>query len=66
MFGHKSVLKFVTACSLVLLLSGCVLTKVVSVPMRLGAAVISIVPIAGNKAHDAIDVAADVVDDVPI
>jgi len=42
------------------------LTKVVSVPMRLGAAVISIVPIAGNKAHDAIDVAADVVDDVPI
>lgn len=47
-------------------LSGCFLTKVVSVPMRAVGAVISIVPVAGNTAHDAIDGAADVVDDVPI
>jgi hypothetical protein len=48
------------------MLSGCVLTKIVSVPMRLGGAVISIVPVAGNTAHDAIDKAAEIVDDVPI
>jgi hypothetical protein len=45
---------------------GCVLTKVVTVPMRLGGAVISIVPGVGNTAHDAIDKAAEKVDDVPI
>ena len=49
-----------------LLLQGCVLTKVVSVPMRLGGAVVSIVPGVGNSVHDAIDTAADTVDDVPI
>ena len=48
------------------MLSGCVLTKLVSVPMRLGGAVISIVPVVGNTAHDAIDKAAEVVDEIPI
>jgi len=52
--------------SLAFLLSGCFLTKLVTVPMRLGAAVISIVPVAGNTAHDAIDEAAELVDDVPL
>lgn len=47
-------------------LGGCLLTKVVSVPMRVGGAVISIVPVAGNTAHDAVDKAADIVDEVPI
>lgn len=51
---------------LALLLQGCVLTKVVSVPMRVGGAVISIIPVAGNTAHDAIDTAADAVDDLPL
>lgn len=50
----------------VLSLQGCVLTKVVSVPMRLGGAVISIVPVVGNEVDDSIDRAADTVDDVPI
>ena len=49
-----------------LFLQGCVLTKLVSVPMRLGGAVISIIPAVGNTAHDSIDKAAEVVDDVPI
>ncbi|NJC88616.1 MAG: hypothetical protein FIB02_08805 [Desulfuromonas sp.] len=48
------------------LLSGCVLTKIVSVPMRVGGAVISIIPVVGNTAHDGIDTAADVVDDLPL
>lgn len=49
-----------------MLLSGCVFTKVASVPMRLGGAVISIVPGVGNTVHDAIDSAADSVDDIPL
>ena len=49
-----------------LMLNGCFFTKVVTVPMRLGAAVISIIPVAGNTAHAAIDEAADIVDEVPI
>jgi hypothetical protein len=48
------------------LLSGCVLTKLVTVPMRVGAAVVSIVPVVGNPAHDSIDTAAAAVDKVPI
>ncbi|MDP3694694.1 MAG: hypothetical protein Q8R42_01115 [Desulfocapsaceae bacterium] len=49
-----------------LLLNGCILTKVVTVPMRLGGAVISIIPAVGNSAHDAIDEAAEIVDAVPL
>ncbi len=47
-------------------LSGCFFTKLVSVPLRVGAAVISIVPGAGNSIHDAVDSAAETVDAVPI
>jgi hypothetical protein len=47
-------------------LGGCVLTKVVSVPMRLAGAVVSIVPVAGDAAHEAIDEAAAAVDDIPL
>lgn len=54
---------FVFATSI---LQGCVLTKIASVPMRLGGAVVSIVPGAGNTAHEAIDKAANTVDDIPI
>ncbi len=48
------------------LLSGCVLTKLITVPMRVGGAVVSIVPVVGNPAHDSIDAAAETVDKVPI
>ena len=43
-----------------------VLTKLVSVPMRLAGSIISSVPVAGNVANDAIGKAANLVDDVPI
>jgi Family of unknown function (DUF6726) len=43
-----------------------VLTKLVSVPLRLAGAVISIVPVAGNVVNDAIGKAANAVDEVPI
>lgn len=47
------------------LLQGCFFTKIVTVPMRVGGAVVSVIPAAGNTAHDAIDTAADKVDDLP-
>ena len=47
-------------------LSGCVLTKLITVPMRITGAAISIIPIAGNVVDEVIDEAADVVDKVPI
>ena len=45
---------------------GCVITKVVSVPLRVGGAAVSVVPWAGDKMHDAIDTAADTIDDIPL
>jgi hypothetical protein len=56
----------ITLAALLVLLNGCVLTKIVTVPMRLGGAVISIVPVAGNSAHDAIDEAAETIDAIPL
>lgn len=50
----------------VLILSGCVLTKVVTVPMRVGGAVISVVPVVGEEIDAAIDETADVIDAIPI
>lgn len=58
--------KFFSAFILLLLLSGCVLTKVVTVPMRVGGAVISIIPVAGNTVHDAIDGSAEIIDEIPL
>ena len=52
--------------TLLFLLSGCFLTKIVTIPMRIGGAVISVIPVVGNTAHDAIDEAAEVVDIVPL
>lgn len=46
--------------------TGCFATKLVSVPMRVTGAVISVIPVVGNTAHDAIDEAADIVDELPI
>ena len=50
----------------VFLLNGCFLTKIVTVPMRIGGAIISVVPICGDTIDDAIDEAADIVDEVPL
>ena len=64
--GRLKAVQLALFCLLALQISGCVLTKVVTVPLRLGAAVISIVPVAGNSAHDAIDDAAETIDEVPL
>ena len=64
--GRLILLQLALFLLLAMLLQGCVLTKIVTVPMRLGAAVISIIPVAGNTAHDAIDEAAEAVDEIPL
>lgn len=59
-------IKLLVLVAAVSLLSGCVLTKLITVPMRVVGAVTSIVPVLGNPVHDTIDGAADTVDKVPI
>ena len=49
-----------------LLSYGCLVTKVVSVPLRITGAVISVVPVIGEPIDDAIDTAADTIDEIPI
>ena len=49
-----------------LLLSSCVFTKVVTVPMRVGGAIISVIPGVGESIDAAIDETADVIDAIPI
>lgn len=58
--------KLTTLMLVALLLSSCILTKVVTVPMRLGGAIISIIPVIGEGIDEAIDKVADVIDIVPI
>ncbi len=47
-------------------LSGCFLTKIVTVPMRIGGAIVSVVPVVGQGVGDAIDEVADTIDTIPI
>jgi hypothetical protein len=61
-----NLVRFLLIMALAIQLSGCVLTKIVTVPMRLVGAVISIVPVAGNTVHDVVDEAAEKVDDIPL
>ena len=74
-FPRLLVLVLLACCT-----SGCVLTKLLTTPMRLGGAtlcfggaIVSIVPVAGNPANDAlrkadsaINTAADKVDEIPL
>lgn len=62
----KGFFKILLLLAAVTFLNGCLLTKLVTVPMRITGAVVSIVPVAGNHVHDGIDKAAEIVDDIPI
>ena len=62
---RMSGIRWLTLLLLLLGLSGCFLTKVATVPMRVGGAVASVVPVVGNPVHEAIDTAADAVDALP-
>jgi hypothetical protein len=58
-------IRWLTLLLLLFGLSGYLLTKVATVPMRVGGAVASVVPVVGNPVHEAIDQAADAVDTLP-
>ena len=47
-------------------LSGCVLTKVVTVPMRVTGSVISVIPVVGDGIDEVLGQSADVIDAIPI
>jgi Family of unknown function (DUF6726) len=58
-------IRWLTLLLLLFGLSRCLLTKVATVPMRVGGAVASVVSVVGNPVHEAIDQAADAVDTLP-
>lgn len=62
----KNILRLLAVAALATSLSGCFLTKIVTVPMRVVGAVVSIIPVAGNIGNSAIQTAADTVDKVPL
>ena len=45
--------------------SGCVFTKVITVPLRVSGALISAIPIVGNQIDDVIGQSADLIDELP-
>ena len=49
-----------------LYLSGCVLTKVVTVPMRVTGSVISEIPVVGDGIDEVLGLSANVIDAIPI
>ena len=49
-----------------LYLSGCVLTMVVTVPMRVTGVVISVIPVIGDPIDEVLDQSADIIDAIPI
>ena len=49
-----------------LYLSGCVLTKLVTVPMRVTGSVISVIPVVGDGIDEVLHQSADIIDAIPI
>lgn len=59
-------LKILSISLLLTFLSGCVLTKVITVPLRITGAVISVVPVVGGVVDSVIDSTADAIDLLPL
>ena len=59
-------LKITSLLFALIILSGCVLTKVVTVPMRITGAVTSVIPVVGESVDAVIDQTADAIDLIPI
>jgi PBP1b-binding outer membrane lipoprotein LpoB len=58
--------RLISLTVLILFLSGCVFTKVVTVPMRVTGAVVSVIPVVGDGVNNVLDTSADVIDAIPI
>ena len=61
----KHIQRLVILTLICMFTTNCLLTKIVTVPMRVVGAAVSIIPSAGDAAHDAIDAGADVIDKLP-
>jgi len=57
--------KLVIIVIVALYISGCVFTKVVTVPLRVSGSLISAIPIVGNQIDDVIGQSADLIDELP-
>ena len=57
--------KLVIIVIVALYISGCVFTKLVTVPLRVSGSLISVIPIVGNQIDDVIGQSADLIDDLP-
>ena len=57
--------KLVIIVIVALYISGCVFTKVVTVPLRVSGSLISVVPIVGNQIDEVIGQSADLIDELP-
>ena len=57
---------FILYALISLYLSGCVFTKVVTVPIRVTGAVVSVVPVIGDGVNSVLGASADVIDAIPI
>ncbi len=44
---------------------GCLMTRVLTVPMRITGAALTVIPYAGDAAHEGLDQAAASIDDIP-
>ena len=57
--------KLVIIVIVALYISGCVFTKLVTVPLRVSGLLISVVPIVGNQIDEVIGQSADLIDELP-
>ena len=57
--------KLVIVVIVALYISGCVFTKLVTVPLRVSGSLISVVPIVGNQIDEVIGQSADLIDELP-
>ena len=46
-------------------ISGCILTKLITVPLRVSGSLVSGVPFVGNQIDEVIDQSADLIDELP-
>ena len=58
--------RLISLTLLIVFLSGCVFTNVVTVPMRVTGAVVSVIPVVGDGVDNILGTSADVIDAIPI
>ena len=60
------IIMFLFGLMLLFLMSGCLATKVVTIPMRVAGEVVGFVPVVGGIVEGAVDTTAGAVDLVPL